>query len=77
MVGAVNQPLDAHVFDIGPGTGHLIDYTFVNSMKSTGKNGAARGGHADNLNAEGDTYSTIVASTATGPSRRLRFWPCQ
>ena len=35
MGGAVNQPLDAYryVFDIGTGTGHLIDYTFVNSMK--------------------------------------------
>ena len=52
---AVNHRADAYVFDIGTGTGHLIDYTFVNSMKSTGKDGAAPGGHADD--AEGDKYT--------------------
>ena len=52
---AINHRADAYVFDIGTGTGHLIDYTFVNSMKSTGKNGAAPGGHADI--AEGEKYA--------------------
>jgi hypothetical protein len=44
---ARNHRADAYVFDFGTGTGHLIDYTFVNSMKSTGLDGAAPGGHAD------------------------------
>jgi len=44
---AINHRADAYVFDLSTGTGHLIDYTFVNSMKSTGKNGAAPGGQAD------------------------------
>jgi len=44
---AANHRADAYVFDIGTDTEHLIDYTFANSMKPTGTDGAAPGGHAD------------------------------
>ena len=44
---AVTGSQDAYPADYGTGTGHLIDFTFTNSAKSTGKNGAAPGGQAD------------------------------
>jgi len=34
---AINHRADAYVLDLSTVTGHLIDYTFVNSMKSTGR----------------------------------------
>ena len=66
----------------GSGTGHLIDYTFVNAVKSTGKNGAAPGGHADdaegdNLNYTHPEYGKEYVGRASTPTarRRWRFWP--
>ena len=44
---ALNHHADIYVYDMGTVAGHLIDFTFTNSARSTGKNGAAPGGHAD------------------------------
>ena len=49
---AINHRADAYVFDVRTGHGHLIDFTYTNAEKSTGKNGAKPGSHADAKEAE-------------------------
>lgn len=44
---AINHKADIYVYDYRTGTAHLVDLTFTNSARSTGKNGAAPGYHAD------------------------------
>jgi hypothetical protein len=46
---AVNHRADAYVEFPGRAASHLIDFTFTNSAKSTGKDGMRPGGHADEM----------------------------
>ena len=48
---ALNHRADARVYDARSGTTYLIDFTFTNSARLSGKNGAAPGGHADEAEA--------------------------